>query len=357
MIFDVVVACSATIRNFKGRGRSVDYHFTPNFVARRTKAGHALMLALPGLCGITNILHKRLGPNPFPTVIWFDDAGDLTLGTAYYSEDAYINPNSRLSFDSIEITEATLKDWEAWIETRPENLVTREMVQKPRLALGKRFSGGVRPPPKTFARRCHGVGRVKLPDSVRVKIRKLWPSHKPRYWTVPFGKGPNGLRMILHGNKGRDPDSVPLFNKYPLNQYWFGGTRGDGQMVPTRALGHALFHLANNYPGSESRYYPAEYFPLFGPMGVPFWRKDFNQREELFADIKLDGGRNQGFLACYFRSTAPPPRTWEKIRYRFDGVVADTKGKSVGEPSYIFERDEYVYQLFLDHLGGMGDVF
>ena len=332
MTFDVVVACNALIRNYKDGDRSVERHFTPNFVAKRTEAGHALMLAVPELCGITDVLDKRVGSNPFPTVIWFEDAEDLTLGTAYYSEDADVNPNSRLSFDGIEIAEATRADWDAWIETRPENLVTREMVQS--LAWHhERVKQRLQRLPKTFARTCHGVGRVKLPSVVREKIRKFWPSDRPRYWTVDHSKAFDDVDFALHGDRGRGDPNTPLFGDYPLSQYWFGGPRGDGQLVPTRELGHALHHLANKYPGSSYRYYPAEYFPLYDPRGVPFWRSDTKEKSELVADVRLDGDRNKGFLACYFgRSPNVPPTNIQKIGLSLRRCQRKREGKIHPKP-------------------------
>jgi len=353
--FDIVVTCATAVTRYRGGSSSVLSRYMPNLVARRTQAGHAVMVAVPVMCAQQADDFERTNKPErlLPLAIWFDRWDYLDLGLGYWSEDAYENPKARLKFLGASLVRATREEWEAWRATQPENLVKREDV--PGLGTSQeewKAWGAWHPGKRWIARQCHGVARFKLTEKQREVVRKFWPAHRPRYW-IPPEQQSNAVLDAVHGS------GVPFGrNNKVILRYQYGGRGGWNQLLANRS----------GYVGQRIGHYPAEYYPFNNEMGYPFLSKELNERTYYYLDVDYEGGANKGFVSCYQRSGRYPkelakhffpdgawPGRWPRL-YRLDGQLVDQSGPSIWAGLFVVENDEYVFKDFFQHLGGDGGV-
>ena len=351
--FDIVVTCATSVTRYRGGSSSVLSRYMPNLVARRTQAGHAVMVAVPVMCAQQADDFERTNKPErlLPLAIWFDRWDYLDLGLGYWSEDAYENPKARLKFLGASLVRATREEWEAWRATQPENLVKREDV--PGLGTSKeewKAWNTWHPGKRRIARECHGVARFKLTEKQREVVRQFWPVHRPRYWMPPEQQS-STIRDAVHGS------GVPHGQfKFKLRYYYWGSSNWN-QLLANRS----------GYVGQRIGHYPAEYYPLRSEMGYPFLSQDLGGRDQYFLDIEYADRANLGFVYCYEQKLYPKeiadhffphwpwPRRWPRS-YRLDGQLVDQSGPSIWEGLFVVENDEYVLKDFFQMIGGDGKV-
>lgn len=352
--FDIVVTCATAVTRYGDRSSSVLSRYMPNLVARRTQAGYAVMVAVPMVCAQQADDFERTNrpERLLPLAIWFDRWDYLDLGLGYWSEDAYENPKARLKFLGASVVRATRQEWEAWRATQPENLVKREDV--PGLGTSQEEQkawAAWHPGKRWLARQCHGVARFKLTEKQREVVRKLWSTHRPRYWMPPEQQS-SVIRDTVSGS------GVPLGRNNVILEYQYGGLDGWNQLLANRS----------GYVGQRIGHYPAEYYPFNNEMGYPLLSKKLNERAHYYLDIDYEGGANKGFVSCYLRSGRYPkelaehffpdgawPAAWPHL-HRLDGRLVDQSGPSTWAGLFVIENDEYVFRDFTQYLGGDGGV-
>jgi len=316
IVFDVVAACNTQISGNRATGSSVLHGKYPNIFVQRTKDGHGIGLATPSLCGSADRgLIKRQEEdgwnrkNYLPAVAWYENANDLRTGKFYASPDAYSNPRSQLKFVSSSFSAATRKEWEVWRATkdqRPANVIKPETISPPITSsnVAERKFRKFWPGKSYFGSKCQGYMRLKIVEKYRVRFRKMWPAHKPKYW-VPVRKdwgtwrddairGPVGK---LEGQIGdRWPLDPTLFigtvpGERPISHYW-GGSGGSPFAVASKD------GFTGRHNISRKISFPGEYYPVLRYNLPPLLTPENGRMKVVKWSIDMDGGRNNGYLFC-----------------------------------------------------------
>lgn len=119
--FDYVVACNIRVTRWKDGSLSDDTTITPRRMMRATKAGNAVLVKTPELCGLpgrpqlvtdTGWVPKDL----LPLIVWFESASDLSRGWGYVGEAAYESSFSKLKYGGTHISVSSREEWEKWRE-------------------------------------------------------------------------------------------------------------------------------------------------------------------------------------------------------------------------------------------------
>jgi hypothetical protein len=345
--FDIVVGCGVRITVYGDESSSYDALFDPRFFVKATRDGGAVLLDTPNACNGETTENGDVPADFLPTTVWFEKAGDFTLGTAYLSEDAYENPSAKLRFLGASIHKATRADWYAFRPTFAKNLlstkpfmfgtpapsdaeITTNLWNKSKLAQWL----------PVF--RCYGVRRFHLSDpAARELLHKYWPADKPRFW-MPADPAAKELKHKLYGLNG---GKGPLINGIPYREYI---PRYPARGWPTRAKGGTF------YQGTLA----TEIYPFRADDGLPWLMPSLATAAVIYRDIDMKQGTTKGFAYCYawLRYEAGtslfdrhfPNYFKRKFETRVDNVSIRIEGISEVTPPdipYIFlENDEYFYE-------------
>ena len=335
--FDYVVACNIRVTVYRGGDRSDDSFYSPKVMMMPTSDGGAVLLRTIDACKGQTTANGEVPADLFPMAIWFDDVNDMTFGWGYATEDAYENELSQLEFHEATIEAASREDWDAWREASAKDFKPTGMITTPwgwsysgpenQRYGGQRYDASRR----LIARNCHGYARVRLPENVRANIRYHWPEHRPRYWSPPETVN---MRSIL--DKGEYPDGKKHRNY--LTSDLGSGYRG----LPRRNGGGTI----GNWRSVVSDVYP-ELPRSRSTTQVIDSPTDTYPRRVLY-----DNGRMKGFLACggdAHVDVALSDLDWDfrskKHPIYMDGYQALEDYNPLSRPSYIFDRDEYVFLI------------
>jgi hypothetical protein len=345
--FDIVVGCGVRVTVYGDESSSYDSLFDPRFFVKATHDGGAALLSAPNACNGETTENGDVPVDLLPATVWFDKAGDFTLGTAYLSEDAYENPDAKLKFLGASIHKATRADWYAFQPTFAKNLLST-----------KPFMFGTLAPPDTEISanlwnksklalwlpvfRCYGVRRYHLSDpAARELLRKYWPADKPRFW-MPSSAITEQLRPKFYGLNG---SKGPYINGFPYKDYVVHYV---AKGWPTRAKGGIFYKGA----------LPTEIYPFRADDGLPWLEPTLATADVIYRDVDMKQGTNKGFAYCYawLRYQAGtslfthhlPDYFKRHFQTRVDGVpiqVGSAPFTATPDIPYLFfENDEYFYQ-------------
>lgn len=309
----------------------------------------------------------------------FESVDDLTFGYGYASVDAYENPLSVLTFHKATVEPATREDWQAWRDKAvAEYKDPGGMMPGPwgysngvKTSIDRVDNSNAFDSPSDFrgiAATCDGVIRLKLPEKIREEIRKHWPAHRPRYWTI-YGSSRDeskpDLNKIVASNasviNGKPAPGYAYYGKYRFGQVGGAGLTYEG--IPTRDGGGTIKNArwkregssANGPPNVPSPTYPT--FPLSRSV-IP--GKVSDNPDYIFRTVIGDGEMMKGFTACGAGRFIDRRTNYLKENRE---VIGDTRGKPtfkhyvdsyeiysendrVNKSSittfYVIENDEYV---------------
>lgn len=352
--FDYVVACNIRVTRWRDGGLSDDTTFSPRVMIQATADGHAVMLKTLNACSGLTSENDDVPPDVLPIAIWFDGVDDLSNGLAYVSEDAYDNSLGKLKFRGARVDRATRADWEAWRKKASEAYVQRGALPGP---WGYDYSYGkaeFESESGRYVRSCDGYSRLKLPESVRAKIRPLWPSGRPRFWALPNEDDAKIARLLNDTAVTEPPGVEPWLKRFGSPASGAGVDWSGAPVRSGRWVGHR--------PHVPSRW-PSENFPfLWPPMtsALPMTVPAPSARTESYVQkLEFRDGALNGFAACNNLKDANLTRikavdpAWAQKPHVFmvDGErVREARGRPHGlAPTFVLERDEYVFVHF-----GMG---
>lgn len=347
--FDIVVGCGIRVTVYGDNSSSYDSMFDPRFFVKATKDGGAILLSSPNACGGETVENGRVPKDFLPATVWFDKAGDFAFGTAYLSEAAYENPNSKLRFLGASIHAATRADWDAFQPTFAKNLLST-----------KPFMYGVKAPSDAEIAanlwnkqklaewdpvfECYGYRRFHLSDLsdpiLRDLVRKSWPVHRPRFW-MPNRAAAKEIKAQLYTSNGHRGAVV---NGIPFRDY----------LVPFPARGWPTRAGGGSFDQST---FPAEIYPMRADDGLPWVTPALQTADVIYRDIDMEAGGNTGLAYCYvwfrFRTGSSwfaqhlPNYFGRRFATRVNDQtieIQDTADKNLPDPPWIFfEGDEFFF--------------
>lgn len=343
--FDIVVGCAVRVTRWGDGDRSYDAFRDPVAYVKATKDGGAILQMVPAACAGETTENGKIPGDFLPGALWFDDANNLSFGTAYVTEDAYEGPLSKLKFLGASIWPATRVDYVAFEPIAAQNLIDPRPlftilppVDTEEL---KRHFGDSRALAKVApSMDCNSVSRFHLTDPAhRAVIRKYWPASRPRYW-MPSAPVLEAINEEIGLYNKLQVDGRPIVDYFQLNHH-------TGRGFPTRLQGGTM--------GSEQRLWdklPPTVFPLRQDDGIPWIKDNYLSVTILYRDIDRNDDAYKGFAYCYGhvygRSLRVPAYLTGSFRTRIDGELIfgeDTDGRMARDrPWPFFERDEYFYQ-------------
>jgi hypothetical protein len=349
--FDFVVACNIRVPRWKTGELSDDSTFSPRLMVKATAGGQAVMLKTLEECSGFTSENGNIPADILPMTIWFDNVEDLSNGLGYMSEDAYDNPLSKLRFHGARIDLATRADWEAWRKKAADNYAQRGALPGP---WGYDYPGGLsgrNPEVGKYAAWCSGYQRLRLPSVIRDKVRPLWPMEMPRFWAPP-DKDDTKVDGLLN-----DPSVISPPGTGPWAKRF--GTPGSGGGSGWSGMPLRSGRWAGK--GRMSSRWPTETYPYLWPplsSAYPVTAIMPSPSVETYVQkLEFRDGALNGFAACQWyqngigRQIAEKDPAWERKRHVFmvdDQVVRVLHSGTVYglRPTFIFERDEYVFIQF-----------
>ena len=195
---NVVARCGWTTRQPAGSAARYFPIRAPYIYGVRTKAGHAVLVHVPDACGAGMV--ERMPADFLPFVLWADKAEDLEFLTAYTSEQGYEHRSARIALDAVRFETASADDYQAWKRSAPPNVVpAKDPFQADYSSTDWRtIRVAPRQDPSTArygAIGCHGMIRYPIPESMRERVRGLWPADRPHFW-APTGWKENNVVEI-----------------------------------------------------------------------------------------------------------------------------------------------------------------
>jgi hypothetical protein len=350
--FDYVVACNIRLTRWRDGGLSDDSTFSPRVMVKATAGGQAVMLKTLNECSGLTSENDNIHPDILPIAIWFDSVEDLSNGLGYVSEDAYDSPLGKLKFRGARVDLATRADWEAWRKKSGDEYVERGALPGP---WGYDYPDNMNernPDIGKYLSECSGYRRVKLPEVIRAKVRPLWPSERPRFWTLPNEDDSKIAQLLSDSTVAEPPGVEPWIRRF--------GTSGSGGGVEWSGVPVRSGRWVQRPPHVPSRW-PTEIYPfLWPPMTsvdpmtatVPAAPADSYVQKLEFRDGSLNG-----FAACHSRRDgaglaigqvdpgwALKPHVFmvdnERVRETHRGQIL------MLAPAFLLERDEYVFIHF-----------
>lgn len=211
---DVVVGCGVRSQHYSYGETSVEIGgMYPLVYAVAIPGGHAVKVrTLPvvdgySLCQGGTSDNGAVPREWIPFITWYDDARDLSHGIGYATPDAYANPRSQLEYHGAHVSAATRADFDAFLKTKPVNLVPAYLAGwlfPPGHVIRSRkdVTPAMKRDPRTAWKlegkpNCRGVLRIKLDDRQRRLVRSLWPAQRPRIWSLADWKAQHALQDEL----------------------------------------------------------------------------------------------------------------------------------------------------------------
>jgi hypothetical protein len=312
---DVVVECRWTVRNIPGSAPLNVPVRIPYMYGVRTKDGHGVLLHTPDACGSDVI--NRIPKNFFPLVLWSDDANDLESLTAYTSEAGYEHSSAKLKLNGTQVRPATKEEHLAWIATAPKNIVpstddpfdTDSGTQKGRSI--ERADGQDPRATAYFAVGCYGYLRYPIPKSEQQKLRRMWPTERPRFW-IPSGWVQNNLTETV----SKVQLSPPAQFVQAVKDASYGLLRHDGS--GSLFSQSEIYGMRQGKPRLSSEAMPLDTYPIEASFSYAQKRKGGVRLEHEWVRVPLKKDGPKGQMSC---SRWPSDRGPSSIR-KIDGSNA-----------------------------------
>lgn len=348
--FDIVVGCAVRVTSYQDNSSSYDAFRDPVVYAKPTQDGGAVLQIVTDACRGETTKNGEVPPDFLPGAVWFDDKDDLSFGIAYVTEDAFENPQSKLTFRGATIVRATREEWEAFRPVAAKNLLdSKDFTYSPEPLAEAQVRANLWDRRKLakwtrFSMECVGYQRHRLTDpKAREVVARYWPASHPRFWSP-------GYPALAQLNKEIGFYGTLELDGRPIVDYSQRGLHAEG--FPTRARGGML---GSGKPWSQL---PSPIFPMRGDDGVPWAHPGLETADTIYRDVDYDGGANLGFAYCYSRyfgysaiGKLHLPNYFEReFKIRIDGTMIDLRGKPGASPAdpprYFFEQDEWLFAVF-----------
>jgi hypothetical protein len=343
--FDIVVGCNVRVTRYGDGDKSYDALRDPVVYAKATNNGHAVMQMVPSACLGQTTDNGEVPEDFLPGALWFENAGDFSLGIGYVTDDAFEGPKSQLKFLGASIHAATRDEWLAFEPSAAKNLFNPKPLFSyaplPDTAEVKRNLGNSRRLSELLPfRGCYVVTRVHLtsPED-RAIIGHHWPTDKPRFWR-PSNSDFRKIFEQLQLYTRVEADGRPFRDYLRLNYE-------TSQGFPTRTHGGVI--------GSKHRPYdklPPTIFPLQRDEGIPWVSTTALTAKTLYRNVDLGTGANRGRAYCYaelsgdqygFPAYASGSFSTLVDELPIVGEDANTDEPLHARPRPFFENDEYFY--------------
>lgn len=306
--FDYVVGCGGYVWNYSYTTSSKVSVRHPSYMYQAVPGGGALGMITIDMCGgwkwgnVRNVVDSPWAGKPHipetvrPTVIWFDDANDLSHGWGYLTDDAYESPRAKIEFAKARITKSSKDDWEVWRNEAAANYEQVGMIPGPwgytseALTIEEGAELDLRGAGKGITTAlCSAASRVKLEPGVVDEFFDLAPKETGGYWIPKPGEaGFEKSGTLINNAKLADQANLGLKNFVsPGNSiYKFGSLSGENL-----ALVHPYSSV--EYEGMAYReVYPL--LPISATMG-----NDFEEPQKQYFRELLSSTEYKGFGYCY----------------------------------------------------------
>jgi hypothetical protein len=244
------------------------------------------------------------------------------------------------------IDRATRAEWEVWRKQAADAYVERGDLPGP---WGYDYPDNMNannPDIGRYAAFCHGYRRLKVTESMRAKLRALWPADRPRFWALPNEEDMKIRSIISDPNESRPPGIGSWAGRY-------GSPSESTSGLPIRSgrtVGRPP-HLPTRWPTET---YPFVWPPVLAALPLVVSQAPADTYVQK-ADLR-DGALN-GFATCQNRNDLfrPLDPLWQSKRHVFavdEHVVRVRQGGSIHllRPLIFIERDESVFIFFLAHI-------
>jgi hypothetical protein len=352
--FDVVVGCHVVGIDYKDGSNTREVGLVPTVYGRRMSDGRGLVVRVPDACKGETTANGRVPTDFMPIMIVYDDANTLGFGTAYISDEAYDSPRSLMKFGTASVEQATRADFDEFRSKSEPNLVTRNQCHsaQPRDIVEAMGLKKVYP---AFGRLCRSYSRALVPEALRDRVRKYWPSSQPTFWTIADGASITALReSLLRDDLLRD-DGGALNGIGP----WLGPTWPDLGAVHRDGAG-VIGHQKSTIVRAPSIY------PVASDISAAQWPTDPAQWPDFVSglskvkilDVEVANTSYRGFAFCYqtpdFSLT---PDVFKSLKEKPGVISVDGTPVSDSAQNWSFdaenttpllERDQYLYdyQMF-----------
>ena len=342
---DVVVGCRIAVTGWKFGGSTVRVGRSPTHFPIRTKGSHVILVQIPNACSEFSY-GKTVSDKVFPLVQWIESANDLRFGTAYATEDAYLNGSSRLGFNGAAFSRATADDWEVWRQSAEKDFAPTDAIREPWGFDSRELNQPDRGRGHYIARTCNAMARFRVPEQYREILRQYWPQERPIYW---LASSTAGIQKTIYESLLRKP----IFDGF---EYWdyviFGGgndyARGIRRRSGSGRIGAVAQEIQRNFALPEL--YP-ESRNGTAHRGEDALRLDDTTTYRLQFDPSV-----KGFAYCYLSAASLGPNLfardgkWKAMDVAVNDVPVfisdhfDAFGIRVNSSRMIIvERDEYLF--------------
>lgn len=341
LTFDIVVGCNVRVTTYKDNDRTIETGVAPTAYGLKMKDGRGIVVRPPEACGGETTENGQVPSTLLPLIVTYEKADEPWFGLAYVTDDAFDSPRSELKFFNATISKATKQEWEEWRRTEaPKNFVTYELLginannrfDHIRWELGKHF----------MASECQSFYRLKLPPAGRELVRPYWPASRPTYWYTN-----DAARLTLYTADDEEAERKGvLIEGRRLERYFGSGANFFPGLRRRQPGAQILFKgtLAGEvYPAwsdrSVSRLDPAGQYPA-DILGKPklIWA-EADVRPETRGFAYCDGVNNIDGLPYSYSELGRFP-----FESRVNGqVINDELGRPPTNPSFFYERDEYLF--------------
>lgn len=389
--FDFVVGCNVKITRYQDNSRTEDIGLIPAIYGRRMTDGKAVVVRPPDACYGQTTENKFVAEKFIPVITVYDNADTLDEGLAYITEDAYHSPRAELSLPVTRIHQSSREEFDKDGEVGITNLVTRDLYWSKQGAIVARQNGAN----ATKSNRtdwCKFAQRYRLPEKIRKVAGQYWPPNKPKFWFPKKHEEVQAIHDLVYGVNENTPSLKdqyvePQSGFAPYFRVGLREFRSADQGVPTVSDRYAIesteisLMIPPPPPGIIAHY------PIFSPVSQRHWPTSIDNfpayiaglNDPPFRDIQTKNNEFLGFASCW---TLPDFTTEKEAAelsldqlhelhmarsrkfYRVPGHTS-VDGVRVFAPSgrledfsgphrFLFERDEYAFELKEIDLGIIG---
>lgn len=306
--FDYVVGCGGYVWNYSYTTSSKVSVRHPSYMYQAVPGGGALGMITIDMCdgwkwgNVRNVVDSPWAGKPHipetvrPTVIWFDDANDLSHGWGYLTDDAYESPLAKIEFVKARITKSDKGAWKTWHDEAAATYEQVGMIPGPwgltheALSIEEEnelYSQGTGK--GIAAGRCSAASRVRLASEDIDQLFDQAPEGTDEYW-IPRASS----------SKSYDVEksiwALTIAGDATHKVHDFGGEQ------PVHKYGSlsddSLAHIHPYSRIEDAGFLYREVFPLL-PISAAMG-EDLTEAQPVYYRKLLDGPEYKGFGYCSF---------------------------------------------------------